>query len=346
MKKLRFLGIDTGFGLSNTAAYIIRNNNLLLIDCGNTVFSKLFKMDTDSKFLNNKNKIEVIITHMHDDHVGSLSMLVLYCYHQLGKKITIYTKCESLTKRLQIAGVPLEAFEIKESDEITFIKTDHAQELDCYGFTMMVDNKRIVYTGDTRTLEPFIKYINGNCELYVDVSYYASKAHLYFKDIKNKLLDFANRGIDVFLMHIDSIDDFNREVANTKLHLASDDKLYKEDIIKILKNYNFNVNEYIVISGAAMVLHGYKEYTRDIDLAVSSVYYNQLLKEYDCTLERVNEEGECIFFIDGMINFGHTYYCDQKDIINGLPVQTKEELIKLKSKLKRKKDIRELELIK
>ena len=53
-------------------------------------------------------------------------------------------------------------------------------------------------------------------------------------------------------------------------------KLYKDDILKILTKYNFNPNDYIVISGASLVLQNIKEYTSDIDIAVSKKLYNKL----------------------------------------------------------------------
>ena len=46
----------------------------------------------------------------------------------------------------------------------------------------------------------------------------------------------------------------------------------KEKIVDILKKYNFDKDEYIVISGACMVLYGIKETTSDIDISVTGVY--------------------------------------------------------------------------
>ena len=52
----------------------------------------------------------------------------------------------------------------------------------------------------------------------------------------------------------------------------------KENILKTLNKYNFDSQNYIVISGAALVLQNVKEYTSDIDITVSNELYNQLLK--------------------------------------------------------------------
>ncbi|MDT8715351.1 hypothetical protein IAI10_01505 [Clostridium sp. 19966] len=46
--------------------------------------------------------------------------------------------------------------------------------------------------------------------------------------------------------------------------------LYKEDIIKILKDVDLPLNEYWITSGAGLVIHGVKETTRDIDLGCTT----------------------------------------------------------------------------
>ena len=53
----------------------------------------------------------------------------------------------------------------------------------------------------------------------------------------------------------------------------------KENILKTLNKYNFDSQNYMVISGAALVLQNVKEYTSDIDITVSNELYNQLLKK-------------------------------------------------------------------
>ena len=43
----------------------------------------------------------------------------------------------------------------------------------------------------------------------------------------------------------------------------------RKEIIEKLKQYNFDKSNYIVISGAAMVLLGIKDKTSDIDIATT-----------------------------------------------------------------------------
>ena len=67
---------------------------------------------------------------------------------------------------------------------------------------MNINNKNIIYTGDTKTLEPFIPFLNDVDEFYIDVSRYGG-AHLKIDDIQEKLQNIANNNIKIFLMHLD-----------------------------------------------------------------------------------------------------------------------------------------------
>lgn len=337
MKTLKFLGIESGFGINNTSAYTIENNNLVLIDCGGTTFGKLLKMDNDTGFLKKKDNIGIIITHLHDDHVGSLGTLLCYCKYILNKKPIIYTKCENIKERLLLGGYKEDLYEIKESNNIEFIKTIHDENLDCYGFKMTINEKKIIYTGDTSTFAPFATKLDGVSEIYVDTNLRKNNVHINLLDYLDYFKELVNLGLDVYLMHLDDIDKTKELIQDTGILLANEDKLYKEDIIRILKEYNLDSNRYVVITGAALVLNGLKEHTKDIDISVTSDYYRELLSKYNCSLEKVNEEGECIFYIDDIIKFGHIYYRKEKNCIDGIPTFSKEKIIDLLKKGKEKK---------
>ena len=165
---------------------------------GFTVFEKIKKFDF-SKY----KEIFVIITHLHNDHAGSLSQFILYNWFVNKKKTIVISKCEKIGQYLQITGTTEEAYEIVDSyPNIEFIKTEHAKELDAYGFKMSVDGKNILYTGDTAILDPFEPYLKECDEFYVDVSKNGG-VHLKFEDVNERLNELKNNGIKVNLMHID-----------------------------------------------------------------------------------------------------------------------------------------------
>ena len=83
---------------------------------------------------------------------------------------------------MNITGTPSESYELKTSlDNLMFIKTEHVKYLDAYGFKININNKNIIYTGDTCTIEPFLQFIDNCDELYTDVSKFGG-AHLKIEE--------------------------------------------------------------------------------------------------------------------------------------------------------------------
>lgn len=170
---LTFLGRDSGFGRENNAVYTEIDEKLLIIDCGFTVFEKL----KERLKLEEYKEINVIITHLHNDHAGSLSQLILYLYFIYNKKINIISKCKKIKEYLEITGTPEEAYTLLDKNEyVEIIKTEHTKYLDAYGCKLEIKGKIIVYTGDTNTLEPYRPYLEDANELYVDVSRFRRSA--------------------------------------------------------------------------------------------------------------------------------------------------------------------------
>ena len=199
MSALTFLGKDSGFGEKNNSAYFEKDDSLTLIDCGYSVFNEI----KDKFDFNKYNDINIIITHLHNDHAGSLSQVVLYLYFVYNKNVTIISKCSMIRKYLEITGTPEDAYELKDNlDNLTFIKTEHVKYLDTYGFKINVDGKNIIYTGDTKILDPFLPFLDNVDEFYVDVSKYGG-AHLKIDDVLDLLKKIKDKGTEVILMHLD-----------------------------------------------------------------------------------------------------------------------------------------------
>ena len=206
---LRFLGRDSGFGKENNSTYIEPENKFFLIDCGFTVFSQLKEKFDFNKY----DEINVIITHLHNDHAGTLSQFILYLYFIYNKKINVITNCKRIKEFLDITGTPEDAYILKKENEyIKFIKTEHVKYLDSYGFELNINSRKIIYTGDTNTLEPFKPYLKDVDEFYVDVSRYGG-AHLKIDEIKDELKEIQENGTRVYLMHMDDVE-YIRKVTN------------------------------------------------------------------------------------------------------------------------------------
>ena len=124
----------------------------------------------------------------------------------------------------------------------------------------------------------------------------------------------------------------------------------KKEILKTLKKYDLKTEKYIIISSAAMVLNNIKEDIKDIDIAIDEEYEKELLKKYKCEIEREitdNNKKFVAYMIDDIINFSVHYYGEYKSKkINGYNVQTLEEILKLKQRLNRKNDIKDIKILK
>ena len=88
---MRVKQLGNGGGLSPTdtnSSFLIECNkdDYLLFDCGHNVMERLLKSDTKDlvKDINN-----VFISHIHDDHIGNLGVLIYYRYFVLGKATNI-----------------------------------------------------------------------------------------------------------------------------------------------------------------------------------------------------------------------------------------------------------------
>ena len=125
----------------------------------------------------------------------------------------------------------------------------------------------------------------------------------------------------------------------------------KEEILRILNQYNLPKDEYIVIFGAALVLYDIKEKTKNIDIVVTPKLEQYLLKKYQTEIKFHNKEnGKNIYLIDNIISFStnlneileNGQYKNQ----NGYNIQEINSIIKLKEKLGREKDLKDIEKIK
>lgn len=207
---LTFIGNDSGFGEKNNSAYFERNNELFIIDCGATVFNEI-KNRFDFKSYKN---INIIITHLHNDHAGSLSQFILYMWFIYNKKVNVICNCLHIKEYLEITGTPPESYNIEKSlDNLKFIKTKHTDFLDAYGFIMDIANKKILYTGDTANLDSFIPYLNNINELYIDVSKFVG-AHIKIDNILDILKELKCKNIKIIPMHMDD-KEYIKNLLNT-----------------------------------------------------------------------------------------------------------------------------------
>ncbi len=155
--QILFLGTGGAFDpeYGNSAAMVICNGKTYLIDCGFTVYGTLKKFDLF-------NRIDyVLLTHLHNDHTGSLVNATLH-YNLISnggnKKIRIASPSKKFRKQvkrmmdvaLQESDDFVEWIALKDLPDITVIDTHsrHVNQYQTWGYIFREGDEVMVYSGD------------------------------------------------------------------------------------------------------------------------------------------------------------------------------------------------------
>lgn len=218
--ELKFLGRGAAFNPKegNNSAYFIDNNQLFLIDCGESIFERLI----ENNIFDNIESINLMITHTHSDHIGSLGTLAMYSYYTLRKPLNIVLPenakhLSNIDKILSGFGcteamynyVDEKQFDNEENDfqNVRYVETSHCNELNCYGLLFKTQNGIVYYSGDTNETK-IIKALLENKDqidkLYIDTTTanFPGNVHLYIEFLKEIIPeDMKNR---VYCMHLNN----------------------------------------------------------------------------------------------------------------------------------------------
>ena len=216
--ELFFLGRGSAFNTDegNNSAYFIDKNELFLIDCGESIFERII----DKGLLDDINCVNVMITHTHSDHVGSIGSLIMYCYYVIHKSINIIISKYSLYKDdlinlIRIFGCTNDMYSIVYEDEfdnkyslfnsIKYMKTNHVSQIPSYGILFNTTDGVLYYSGDTSDLDNIFDLINSNVvidKIYVDTtsSDVANNVHVYIGNLYELIpIDLRDK---VYCMHV------------------------------------------------------------------------------------------------------------------------------------------------
>lgn len=217
---LNFSGMGSAFNteIGNTSAFVKKNDSLILIDCGGTVFHKLQELSMFDEIKN----LYIVITHTHPDHVGSLGDVIFYSYYILKHKPTIFFPKKELIERfLTSIGVSAEMYNLNSSNVvhmndtqigefgefgINFMPVSHVNTIPTFGFIMKLNGKVFYYSGDANGISNTIldKLKNGQiCRIYQDTCGldYEGNGHLSLRKLCDIVpQEFRNK---VYCMHLD-----------------------------------------------------------------------------------------------------------------------------------------------
>ena len=117
----------------------------------------------------------------------------------------------------------------------------------------------------------------------------------------------------------------------------------KLSLLRRLRKLPFSEKEYWVVAGGAMVLHGFRPQTRDIDLGCTTLLANKL--EQQGYAVSYCEDGTRKILYSENIEIFENWIEDTVEIIGGVPVVSIDGLIEMKKKLGRQKYLEDIALI-
>ncbi|WP_439880363.1 MBL fold metallo-hydrolase [Pontibacter sp. MBLB2868] len=208
--QIKFLGTGGAFDTDflNSAALLEFRDINLLIDCGFTVYPTLVKK-------NLINKVDhILLTHLHNDHCGSLANLLLYkrIIEKVKPPVLLYPTEQFRQQLYEFLAIQVKDPEkyadfvpLEQFNGITAIDTygQHSEGLQTYAYIFEEDNERIVYSGDLGKPELLFDRLAKMPSLptcvFHDITFNpANTSHTYYK----KLLPYLN-GLDIFGYHCD-----------------------------------------------------------------------------------------------------------------------------------------------
>lgn len=117
----------------------------------------------------------------------------------------------------------------------------------------------------------------------------------------------------------------------------------KNDIINRLEDLNFDKNGYWVLAGSAMVLHGIRPETHDIDMGCTKEFADELETEgYPTT---VMPDGTRRITYAEDVEIFEDWIFDRVVFVDEIPVISLDGLLEMKRSLGREKDMRDVQMI-
>lgn len=216
--ELSFIGIGSAFSEDiNNSAFIKCGGNMLLIDCGENVFSEV----KHRGLVENVDNLYVFITHTHSDHIGSLSSLINYMHYVKNRRVHLiysdsYKIRGEIEALLKINGNNENQFDFVKAEDIkgkfgleniAIYNVRHSPNMKAYAIKLGKNDKNgklknVYFTGDCCDVE-FLKSAlrDENLEkIYCDVSLYGG-VHLKYEDA---IKLFASHKDKVCFMHLEN----------------------------------------------------------------------------------------------------------------------------------------------
>ena len=210
--KWNFIGKGSAFypPYGNTGAYMLCKKSLYLLDCGEMAFDFLYHhIDLDAV-----DRVYVILTHLHADHVGSLGTLISYFYCLRKLRIDVIHPEDTVVRLLALEGLETDAYrysaQLGENEgglRAAPVKVRHVDNMECYGYLLSDGQETIYYSGDACEIPEGVRemFLTGEvARMYQDTSTHDSQnpSHCFYGKLEAAIPpEHRDR---VYCMHLDS----------------------------------------------------------------------------------------------------------------------------------------------
>lgn len=197
MIDLRFIGTggahDVAYG--NSAAVVKMGNKNILIDCGYSVYGRLMELDIVHELDG------VLVTHLHDDHVGSLSCLLYHRYFKtpdrrlqllfpdsFGNTLLTWLSFAMLTPEKFCVPTPLSEFPGIEEIDTT---GRHFEGMPSYAYILRDADDCVVFSGDLHDTDYLFNQLEAHrCKprlVLHDISFFETPVHAHYLKVAQYL---------------------------------------------------------------------------------------------------------------------------------------------------------------
>jgi ribonuclease BN (tRNA processing enzyme) len=198
--EIKFVGSGGAFDIDygNSAAILSHNDDHILIDCGGMIYERLRRKELVHRLTH------VLLSHLHDDHCGSVSTLLLHralapgsvplklIYQDEGfrQELNSFLSHSLLQPEKYFSFVPISEFPYLEAIDT---KNMHMQGMQTYAFIFSSESENIVFSGDLNNPDFLMKElakrgIHG-AKVFHDISFFDYPAHTYYKRLEPYLAE-------------------------------------------------------------------------------------------------------------------------------------------------------------
>ena len=267
--ELKFIGTGSCFNFDrgNNSAYMKwgeNNESMLLIDCGCDVCEKIVR----NNLLDGVKNLYIAITHLHDDHSGSLGQLIDYCYYvkniivnlifppQDTIEVMLSTKMISINKYkfygcYSYTNESTSWFKLgNRGPMIKFTQTSHKEGYNSFSIILCNDEITILHTRDTNNLD--INGVNNEFsksgdkfKLYTECTFTPefSNVHVYYKTLFGIPEEYRK---NVTVMHLDDNPEKIQELREAGFNIAESElRAQQFDLNSYKSNINDNLEKTI-----------------------------------------------------------------------------------------------------